>query len=716
MKSHKSLNYAVFFTLSLLLSLAAIQGQDLLDDGESDLLGGGSAEGNDDLLGGSASSEDDLLGGGGGDDDLLGGSGAAGEDLLSLGGTEEPEDEEAEKTLQEQANEAHQAIFAEDRFPSASTCAQCHPGHYREWAVSPHAYAQLSPVFNAMHAKIVKLTSGTNGDFCIRCHSQVGMQLGEPVFMSNLDRHPASREGITCIVCHRVDASYGKVSGRFFLVEGSIFEPVFGPKGNEILEEVLAQPSKYPVNTDPEKAGRNIHTAAIKHNQLAESGFCGACHDVNLLNGFRLEEAFSQFKNTESNARGESCQDCHMATIPGVASEYAVAPSAMIGDEPTTPRKRTNHMFAGPDYSIVHPGIFPHNVRAQELATMRQWLTFDFEAGWGTDHFENNVPEGYEFPERWKYIDDRYDARAILDDQFALLEEIRVQRYQILRRGIQLEEVIVTDLDDDSLAFKIRVRNGTDGHGVPTGFDAERLFWMKVEVTDADGNLVFVSGDRDPNGDVRDLHSLYVHNWELPLDKQLFTLQSKFITRNLRGGEREQVLAVNLSPDPLPFIRPEGRPTILTGRPSGARKQSRMLPPSGFRWADYKVPSENLTGRPPYSVNVQFLAQMVPINLIAEIQDVGFDYGMSPRLIADRIKEQAHVLWDFDIPLTREGEIANLSPTEEQIMAPPPYPLELLPEFEREQLAQQKQASEEVEAVAESAPKANEALQYNYPR
>jgi nitrate/TMAO reductase-like tetraheme cytochrome c subunit len=61
---------------------------------------------------------------------------------------------------------------------------------------------------------VVKATQGTNGDSCIRCHNAVGMKLGEDVFMSNIDRHPTAREGITCIVCHRLDQSYGKLSGR----------------------------------------------------------------------------------------------------------------------------------------------------------------------------------------------------------------------------------------------------------------------------------------------------------------------------------------------------------------------------------------------------------------------------------------------------------------------------------------------------------------------
>lgn len=88
-----------------------------------------------------------------------------------------------------------------------------------------------------------------------------------------------------------------------------------------------------------------------------------------------------------------------------------------MGGKETKPRKLTNHIFAGPDYSVIHPGLFPHNVEAQELATMREWLQFDHEAGWGTDKFEDNVPEDMKFPSRWESVDDRYDAREILNVQ-----------------------------------------------------------------------------------------------------------------------------------------------------------------------------------------------------------------------------------------------------------------------------------------------------------
>ena len=47
------------------------------------------------------------------------------------------------------ADALHAARFLNDPFPAATKCAGCHPDHYREWSVSSHAYAQLSPLFNA---------------------------------------------------------------------------------------------------------------------------------------------------------------------------------------------------------------------------------------------------------------------------------------------------------------------------------------------------------------------------------------------------------------------------------------------------------------------------------------------------------------------------------------------------------------------------------------
>ena len=542
------------------------------------------------------------------------------------------------------ADKEHAKLFVENKYPSANTCATCHPKHYEQWSVSQHAYAQLSPIFMAFQATINSKTSTTNGDFCVRCHNQVGMNLKESIFISNLDRHPTSREGITCVVCHRVNRNYGKVSGRLALVEGDLFSAVYGPAGEKELERVLSLPQKYRVVTERNKPGRAIHTKAEKFFEISKPSFCGTCHDVTLLNGFRLEEAFAEYKQSPASKNGVTCQDCHMGKVQGVAAGYDQGPAAIVGGVPTKTRKVTDHFFAGPDYPIIHPGLFPHNVEAAAFKSLREWLQFDHKAGWGTDAFENNLPEGYKFPEAWQSIDDRYDAREIIKVQYKRLKVASRKRMEVLRNAFKLSDIRVTRNDTGGLEFDIDVMNMTDGHGVPTGFDAERLMFLQIDVTDADGKVIFRSGDRDPNGDVRDLHSLYVHNGELPLDEQLFNLQSKFLVRTVRGGEREQILAVNTSAAVLPFVRPERRATTIFGRPRGARKHKKTIGPLGKRTASYSVEANALTGRAPYRINAKFISQMVPVNLLSAIQGVGFDYGMSPKEIGDAVVAGAQVI------------------------------------------------------------------------
>ncbi|MEP3479070.1 MAG: multiheme c-type cytochrome [Fuerstiella sp.] len=566
-----------------------------------------------------------------------------------------------QELLRQAVDESHAALFKDNCFPSAKACASCHPKHYREWSVSPHAYAQLSPVFNAMSNKLDKLNSGTQGDFCIRCHTPVGMAMNEPINMSNLDRIPAAREGVTCINCHRINQSWGKGAGRQALVSGDVHQAVYGPLGHSVLQQVLADPDTYGTlksQSMPNTRGRDIHSQSIRFFEITKSGFCGSCHDVFSPAGFRLEDAFSEFKQSPSaKIHGHTCQDCHMGKDPGLPNGYTYEPAAVVGNVSTPPRKHTNHMMIGPDYSIVHRGIFPHNpeavreeeevdsisqatdglVRETGLATMREWLYFDDGAGWGTEAFESSIDPNTYFPPPWDNKQKRLDARQVLNDQYQLLTEANEARLQLLRVAYRLSPIEVTEVNRDDLDFQVKVMNGTPGHGVPTGFDAERLVFLRVHVWAPNGQLVFQSGDLDPNGDVRDSHSFYVHNGELPLDRHLVSLQSKFITRNIRGGEREQILNVPFSLDPLPYIRPATRPFTVLGRPMGARKHKQNIEVNGQRLAEYSLKDNQLPCAGDYTVRIQLIAGMVPVNLVHEISDVGFDYGMSARQIAQGV-------------------------------------------------------------------------------
>jgi hypothetical protein len=239
-------------------------------------------------------------------------------------------------------------------------------------------------------------------------------------------------------------------------------------------------------------------------------------------------------------------------------------------------------------------------------------------------------PRRVRVPPAWRERRHRLRAAEFITNQLLLISEFRAQSFRTLRYGYQLGKFHVTRNDERSLAFQIEVRNATKGHGTPTGFDGERQVFLHVIVRDRDNRIVFQSGDRDPNGDVRNLHSSYVRDGKVPLDKQLFSVQSEFLELSAHGGERERILPIPVSQGALPFNRPNESSSLLISHPTATRKQASVIPPLGSFQANYKVPAKALTGKRPYSVEFTFIAQMVPVNLVNEISSVGLPALVAP--------------------------------------------------------------------------------------
>jgi len=84
------------------------------------------------------------------------------------------------------------------------------------------------------------------------------------------------------------------------------------------------------------------------------------------------------------------------------------------------------------------------------------------------------------------------------------------------------------------------------------------------------------------------------------------------------------------------------------------------------RTAEYKVSSEQLAGATyPIKAIVELKAAMVPVNLIDAIKDVGFDYELSPRDIAEvlvhgHIDEEGEVvIWNEDSDDPADNQVAG---------------------------------------------------------
>jgi nitrate/TMAO reductase-like tetraheme cytochrome c subunit len=514
-----------------------------------------------------------------------------------------------------ETNDPHAAVFEGTEYPLAEDCGDCHEKVFKEWARSNHAYASISPMFHAFEQEINDLTSGTIDSFCVRCHQQVGTQLGEERELPLWERNDISREGITCITCHRVNKAFGKVNGERDIEPGLITDPIYGAGIGKNLQSVIDNPDLYYMK---EKVS---HSEVIKFEQLDKSQFCVSCHQVAVNLGIKLEVVWEQYRDSPAAKDGVSCQECHMGAVPGEAEGYELSHIAVINGqavgEPTS--KHSNHAFFGPGYPISHPGLFPYNRRAKQW-TMPQWLDFNFEESWGIAEWEDQLENGDfpvpAFPEAWSERPDRVAARKIIDTNIRQLELKKKERIAVMENGSRIHGPFFKSDPKvgKNLSFYYTVKNIDRGHNFPSGsLGAQPQLWLNVALIDPDGQNIWESGYVDSSGDMADLHSLDVAAGTIEHDDQLFNLQTKFLTTNVKGTDREMYLPVNFDVDQLPHLRPANVPTTVMNHPPFVRMEGRSLPPESERNARYKVPGKLLNKSGKYKLLVRMRSRAEPL-------------------------------------------------------------------------------------------------------
>ena len=527
----------------------------------------------------------------------------------------------ASRPIGPDGEDPHAKCFTDTKFPSAKTCAVCHQKIYDEWRTSSHAYAAISPMFHRFEQTITNLSRGTVGYFCLRCHAPVATIEGYQRHLPLIDAPDVYKEGVTCIACHRVKERYGKVNGERRIEEGDIFAPVYGSIGGGGIAEAVAKKDYFQIKVDSREPGpgQKMHARGIQFEQLSASAFCASCHQVAVHPGIALEVVWAQYRASPARKCGVTCQDCHMGKVPGKASGYECGPAAIMnGKSVSAQRKHSNHSFYGPGYSIAHPGIFPQNAKAERW-TPDAWQKFDFRAGWGTEQFEQRLEKSGRqlgFPKEWQNADERMDAYEVLKENLALLAKKDRQRSEVMENGLKIEGPFFDSAQQvgQDLHFHYQVVNLNTGHNTPSGsLGAQPQLWLNVALIGPDGKRLWESGHVDRNGDMADLHSLEVRANRLPVDRQLFNLQTKFLITNVKGTDREMYLPVNVDVDPLPFLRPGTIPITVLNHPPLIRMEAHSIPPTGQRAANYRTPGELLKRSGRYRLSVRMRSRAEPI-------------------------------------------------------------------------------------------------------
>ena len=234
-----------------------------------------------------------------------------------------------------------------DELMQPQTCKECHPGHYREWASSMHAYATKDPVFRAMNARGQEETNMELKTFCVNCHAPLATSLGMITNGTNdeLDALDPEFASVNCYFCHNI----AEVPQEFDNGLGLPANNPFTPAMDTVMRGGLKDPVKPPAH--------DVAYSPMMDGDLLESAnLCGPCHDIvtPAPANFHLEQTFQEWRGTSiakpsTTGNSLSCNSCHMDGFPGLAAK---TDEVQVGFRNAV----HEHLFVGVDVALTdHP-------------------------------------------------------------------------------------------------------------------------------------------------------------------------------------------------------------------------------------------------------------------------------------------------------------------------------------------------------------------------
>ena len=325
----------------------------------------------------------------------------------------------------------------------AGECASCHEDQARALAASRHAAASSSPVFVALRAEAVRERGASMGGFCDGCH------LPEP--------------GITCVTCHAALGNRGTKNGLLLI---DLDGPVRGPFA-------------YPDTATP-------HAVQVT-GFIESSDLCGTCHDVEGPPGFH-EAPFAHWTRSPAAARGDTCQKCHMGSVPGDPTAMRrMGPAASLPDMPV--RSLSEHHPIGLDDADPSP-----------LMSAALDLTIEFTtASMVTVHVENRG-DGHPLPVGASFLREIWVSLSV--DEVEIEGATRWLSTRLTRGGVEVVSPALATEQVDNAIPPLGKRTFVIPAAAPRGARVEACVRLRRYRPDL---LDHLGVSRDELGPVRDL-------------------------------------------------------------------------------------------------------------------------------------------------------------------------------------------------------------------
>ena len=382
-------------------------------------------------------------------------------------------------------------IIPSNFFMDSERCGECHKDIYQQWKSSMHHFASFNNQFYRKSIEYMQSVVGTQpSKWCAGCHDHAVFFNGrfdKPMAqqVDSLEAHA----GLACTSCHAITHVASSMGNGDFTIEYPPLHQFLSSK-----RMFVRKMDSFLTYLNPEPHRRTF----MKPFMRADSPeFCAACHKVHLdvpVNQYRWFRGFNEYDNWQASGvsgqgarsfyyppKTSTCVDCHMARVPS--------------NDPGAHADGTihSHRFAAANTAVPFVN--------HDSEQMKYTLAF-LQSGFITVDIFSVSPID-EKAEGTRMIRSANDAPQA-NTSFAVGEESDQAGPVVIRDVGQVAAPIDKAAPRVPAGSMVRVdvvvRTRAIGHFFPAGTVDAFDVWLELQGRDADGNVVFWSGEVKDGG------------------------------------------------------------------------------------------------------------------------------------------------------------------------------------------------------------------------
>ncbi|HSL23742.1 MAG TPA: tetratricopeptide repeat protein [Vicinamibacterales bacterium] len=382
-------------------------------------------------------------------------------------------------------------IIPSNFFMDSATCGECHKDIFEQWNSSAHHFASLNNQFYRKSIEYMQDVIGSQpSKWCAGCHDHAVFFNGrfERPIKEQIDT-PEAHAGLACTSCHaitRVNSSMGQ--GDFTIEYPALHE--LATSKNPIIKTM----DRFLTYLNPEPHRRTFMKPFMK---LDSAEYCSSCHKVHLdvpVNSYRWFRGFNDYDNWQASGisgqgarsfyyppKSLTCVDCHM---PPTKSE-----------DPGRHADGTVHNHRFPAANTALPFV---NRDDAQMKITKEFLQSGFIR---VDIFAVSPID--EKSEGTRMIRRAQEGPQLMTG-FAVGEEAEQHGPIVLRDVGQvaapIDKAQPVLAPGSTVRLDVVVRTVRIGHFFPGGTVDAFDVWLELEGRDADGRIVYWSGQVEDEG------------------------------------------------------------------------------------------------------------------------------------------------------------------------------------------------------------------------